>query len=53
MMKWMIITVVSSIGGYIGWDAGMRLFSPTSALWLSFIGGLVGTAAAYLLIPRQ
>jgi|GEM_PF-2163886 hypothetical protein len=53
MMKWMTITVLSSVGGYVGWDAGVRFFSPTSGLWLSFVGGLVGTIAAYLLVPRE
>jgi uncharacterized membrane protein YdjX (TVP38/TMEM64 family) len=32
---------------------GLRFFSPTGGLWLSLIGGLVGTAAAYFLVPRD
>ncbi|HXP89820.1 MAG TPA: hypothetical protein VN931_02710 [Fibrobacteria bacterium] len=53
MMKWIAITVLSSVGGYVGWDLGLRLFSPSSALWLSFIGGLVGTVAGYFVVPRD
>jgi len=53
MMKWMTITAVSSIGGYAGWNVGERFFDGTTALWLSLIGGLVGTGAAYFLIPRD
>ena len=53
MMKWLTITALSSIGGYAGWDIGARFISPNAGLWLSLIGGLVGTAAAYFLVPRE
>lgn len=53
MMKWMTITALSSIGGYAGWDVGTRFVSPVAGLWLSLIGGLVGTGAAFYLVPRE
>lgn len=53
MMKWMTITALSSITGYAGWNVGERFFGGTTALWLSLVGGLVGTGAAFLLIPRE
>jgi uncharacterized membrane protein len=53
MMKWMTITALSSIGGYAGWDLGARFISPNAGLWMSLIGGLVGTGAAFLLVPKD
>ena len=53
MMKWMTITGLSSIGGYAGWDLGARFISPNAGLWMSLIGGLVGTGAAFLLVPKD
>ena len=53
MMKWMTITALSSIGGYAGWDVGARFISQNAGLWLSLIGGLVGTALAFLLVPKE
>lgn len=53
MMKWMTITALSSIGGFAGWNVGERFFGGASSLWLSLVGGLVGTGAAFYLIPRD
>lgn len=53
MMKWLTITALGSIGGYAGWNAGVRFFTPAAGLWLSLIGSLVGTGAAYYLVPKD
>lgn len=53
MMKWMTITASSSILGYAGWNAGNMFFSTAAGLWLSLIGGLVGIAGAFFIIPRD
>jgi hypothetical protein len=53
MMKWLTITALGSIGSYVGWNAGVRFLSGTAGLWLSLIGGIAGTAGAYLIIPRD
>lgn len=53
MMKWMTIAALSSIGGFAGWNVGQQFFSGITALWLSLIGGLAGTGAAYFLILRD
>jgi hypothetical protein len=53
MMKWLTIAALGGIGGYVGWDVGARFLSPTAGLWLSLLGSLVGTGAAYKLVPRE
>ena len=53
MMKWLTIAALGSVGGFVGWNVGERFFTGEAGLWLSLVGSLVGTAAAYYIVPRD
>lgn len=52
-MKWMTITALSGVCGYAGWNVGEKFWSGEAGLWLSLVGGLVGTGLAYAMVPRD